>query len=64
MNVSGCFIESTWRGGDWYWAAGGSGAGTYSIPQIDFAASRSNQIYGASNTIIPESLKTFFCLKY
>ena len=40
------------------------GGGDSSRPDLGFDASLSNEIYGNSDTVTPESLSCLFCIKY
>ena len=59
LNPSGCFHQ-----GSVYSQKIEGGTGTYqSLPDMSFDASRSNSIYGASNTVQPPALTLLPCIK-
>jgi hypothetical protein len=57
---SGALYKIPESGGDWTWPMGGSGAGTVNRAGLGLDASRSNSIYGNSNTVQPQSIKVFY----
>jgi hypothetical protein len=59
-STSGAFIAATW-GGNGYNAHGAKGG---SVDYINFSATSSNSIYGASTTITPLSRECKFFIKY
>ena len=48
------------RTSDW----AGSVAGNYEVFYVDFNASRSSSIYGASSYVLPRNLKVLYCVKF
>ena len=59
--ASGPFSVSTNAKG---YAESGGNAGAGANAQIDFDTSRSNQIYGASETVQPSALRALACIKF
>lgn len=39
-------------------------SGNWNSPHVGFSASRSNPIYGASDTVCPPSVTVRYCIKY
>ena len=55
------FVTATWVGlGQGYWG----GVDNDSVYKCNFDASRSNSIYGSSDTVTPTSLTCITCIKY
>ena len=48
------------RTSDW----AGSISGKYGVFYVDFNASRSSSIYGASSYVLPRNLKVLYCVKF
>lgn len=59
FNYSGAFVVGASSG-----TVPGPNSGSIQRRYIDFYASRSSSIYGASSYVLPRNLKVLYCVKF
>lgn len=59
-NTSGAFIAATWSGNGY----NAHGAKSGNVDYINFSATKSNTVYGNSDTITPKSCTVKYCIKF
>ena len=60
QSVSGAFVKATWGGNGYLGHASKSG----SVDYINFSATKSNIVYGNSDTITPKSCSVKYFIKF